>query len=91
MKFIAITKHDSGADGSYASRDTYEECVEIVHAFFLAYGFEIRDGKPFDDGHDDGKNGGYIPFNNVIMHNGKIARFMHCDGDGPIAEIRESE
>jgi hypothetical protein len=91
MKFIAITKHNSGADGSLATRKSYGECVDIVHAFFLSYDFELKDGKPFDEGNDDGKEGGFEVFTNVTLYDGKVAEFTHAGGDGPVGEIRRSK
>ncbi len=91
MGFISITKHNSGSDGDLTYRNSYDECVELNHEFFLDYDFEIKDGKPFDSGNDDDKNGGFECFSNIVIHNGKIAEFTHCDGDGPVAEIRKSK
>lgn len=86
-------KHNSTADGSYAARPTKEECAELVHDFFLSYDFEMRNGKPYDPGHEDESNSNeaYKVFDNVELYKGKMAGFMHCGGDGPVAEIVKSE
>jgi len=89
--YVAIMKHDSGADPTVAARESYDEVVDVVHKFFLDHDFEIRDGKPYDSGNDDGTpKSGFKVFDNVKMHKGKVAEFMHCDGDGPVADIVES-
>ena len=88
--FIAIMKHNSTANGRHAARSTYEDAVEETHKFFLSYDFELRGGKPFDEGNDDGKAGGFECFCDVKIHNGKVAQFMHCYGDGPVCRITES-
>ena len=92
--FIAVTKHDSSSDGDMYHRDTYKECVDIVHEHFLGYGFEIKDGKPYDSGNDseDGSDDdGFSVFDNVEMFEGKVAGFSHADGDGPEGEIEENQ
>jgi hypothetical protein len=86
--YIAVTSHSSTHDKHVAYRPTYDECLDIVHNFFLSYDFEIKDGKPFDGGHGDE---GFDCFDSVEIHNGKVAGFMHCGGDGPVAYITESE
>ena len=91
--FVAVTKHNSSADPHIAHRETYDECVEIVHNHFLSYDCELKDGKPFDKGNEDkdDKDAGFKCFSNVKMHNGKVAQYTHCDGDGPVAYIQGSE
>ena len=89
--FIAITKHNSGSEGDYTHRKTYDEAVDVVHKHFIDYDCELKDGKPYSAGNDDGKDGGFACFSDVIMHNGKVAQFTHCDGDGPVGEIRKSK
>jgi len=91
--FIADCRHDSGAATHPSYRETYDECVDIVHKFFLGYGFEIRDGRPYDSGNafNDNDPRGYEVFCDVKIHNGKIAEFMHCDGEGPVAYIYKNK
>ena len=90
--YIAILKHDGSSDGSMCFRPTYQECVDLVHEFFLDYDFEMKDGKPYDSGHEGSDpNAPYTCFDAVEIHNGKMAGFIHCYGDGPVAEIRENE
>lgn len=84
---IAFMAHSEDADRS-TFRGTYDQCVDKVHEFFLSYGFEIREGRPFDEGNDDGKAGGFVVFTQVATSNGKVAGFVHSDGDGPVAYIR---
>jgi len=88
--YIAIVKHNGGSEGELSHRKTYKECVDIVHNFFLSYGFEIKDGKAFDEGNHIGDNDGFEVFTDVVLYRGKVANFTHCEGDGPIAEIRKS-
>ena len=88
--YVVTMKHNFSADGRVAARPTMDEAVEVSHKFFLSYDFEIKDGKPFDEGNDDGKSGGFDCFSDVKMRDGKVAGFMHCDGDGPICQIQES-
>lgn len=85
--YIAILKHESSADGTYQYRETKQECIDLVHEFFLSYGFEMKDGNPYDPEHEDGDNGGFSCFDNIEIVDGKMAAFMHCDGDGPVTEI----
>jgi hypothetical protein len=89
--FIVVTKHNSSADPHLAYRETYDECVNIVHEHFLSYDCEIKDGRAYDPDNDDGKDGGFKCLSNVKMHNGKVAQYTHADGDGPVAFIEESE
>ena len=91
--FIAITKHNSSSDGDYSHKATYEEAVDEVHQCFLDYDFEIRDGKPYDPGHessDPTSTEAFDCLSDVIMFNGKVAQFTHCNGDGPEGEIRKN-
>jgi len=96
---------ETGHDSSYATSifvKTYDEAVDTVHQFFLSYDFIIKDGKPFDGGNDDGKSEGWDVFGEgpesehsdweIIEHKGelKVIKFIHCDGDGPVANIREN-
>jgi len=88
--FIALTMHNSSSEPTAQFRVSYEECVDLVHEHFLSYGFKMEKGKPFDPGHDDGADGGFESFDEVIVHGDKIAEFSHCDGDGPIGKIVEN-
>jgi hypothetical protein len=49
----------------------------------------MKDGKPFDSGNDDGEDGGFRCFSGVVIFEGKVAEFTHCDGEGPEGEIRK--
>lgn len=82
-------KHDANGD-PHVKAGSHKECVDAVHEHFLSYDFEIRDGQPFDGGHDDGGHGGFACFSNVEICYGKISGYSHCDGDGPVANIVES-
>ncbi len=92
-QFIAITARDAMSDKDMVVRDTYEKAVDIIHNDFLDYDFELRNGRPYDYGHEDKNDpeAAYRVFDNVVIHNGKVASYSHCNGDGPIGEIRESE
>jgi hypothetical protein len=91
--FVAITKHNDTGSPEISARQTYDECVEIVHEHFLGYGFIVKDGQPYDPGHENPKkpDDAIKCFSNVIMHNNKVAQFIHCDGDGPVGEIKQSK
>lgn len=86
-KFIVILKHSNDSDGIFKTFTSHEEAIDEVHNFFLSYGFELREGKPFDSGNDDKSDGGYKVFSNVTIVNGKVASFVHCDGEGPSGDI----
>lgn len=98
--FIVELGHDSSSEtGKFVK--TYDEAVDLVHEFFLDYGFEIKDGKPFDPGHSeegfevfgDGPGEHQYPDWKIIEHNGemKVIKFIHCDGDGPVGSFREND
>jgi hypothetical protein len=92
--YIAVMKHEDSSDGTLSFRSTYDECVDLVHEFFLDYDFEVKDGKPYDSGHESGNPNDTEPFDcfdDVKMYNGKVAGFTHCNGSGPVAVIRENE
>lgn len=89
-RYVVRTGHDQGALEDHPDVeifDNYEDAVDMAHKFFLGYDFEIRDGKPFDAGNDDGKQGGFECFEGVVMYAGKVAEFSHCGGDGPVCCI----
>lgn len=90
--FIAITKSESSSEPTVQFRETYEECVDLMHEHFLSYDFEVIDGRPYDDGNssDEDPEEGYDCFDNIVMHGDKVAGFSHCDGDGPEGEITEN-
>jgi hypothetical protein len=87
-KYITSCQHEYGADAQLDCFDNMEDAVNEIHEFFLSYGFEIRDGKPFDSGNDDGEQGGFECFE-YEMYGDKVQSFVHCDGDGPVADIQE--
>lgn len=101
--YLVETGHDSGyARAKFVK--TYDKAVNKVHKFFLDYDFEIRDGKPFDPGNDDGGTGGFDIFGEggegvqypdweIIEHDGelKVIKFTHCDGDGPVGSLRKND
>lgn len=84
--YIAIVKHNSTGNPSVKSKKTYDAAVDVVHKHFLSYDFELKDGKPYDPGHAPGQHA-FDCFSDVIIHEGKVAQFTHCDGDGPVGEI----
>jgi hypothetical protein len=90
--FIADCRHESSSDAHPVFFPTYEEAVDEVHEHFLSYDFEIRDGLPYDPGHEGDSrnpNSAFDCFDDVEMYNGKVASFTHCGGDGPVATIYE--
>ena len=88
--FTVLMWHEAGSDTQVKTRESYDEAVEAAHKFFLSYGFQVKDGVPYDADNDDGKDGGKTVFDNVKMHNGKVAGFMHFGGEGPICSIVEN-
>ena len=95
--WVVDQRHEYTSDPTYSVKDTYDEAVEVAHKFFLSYGFEVRDGKPFDGGNDGGARGdtgGFDCFGEpgqYKMHKGKVAPFMHCDGEGPVCRIEKAK
>lgn len=91
--FISVTSHDASADKHFKIWDTYDEAVDEIHKFFESYDFEVRNNKPYDAGNAsfDNDEEGYDVFDWIKMHNGKVAQFTHCDGDGPVAYISKPE
>jgi len=91
--YVAITGHNSTAEMHHVVKENYEEAVQVVHEHFLSYGFEVRDGKPYDPDRPYNPNyEGSAPFDNVVMYeNRMVASFMHAEGDGPVGEVKESE
>jgi hypothetical protein len=83
--YVVDMRHDSTGDPDFAVFTDYDEAVERAHEFFESYDFVVKNGEPFDPGNDRDV------FDNVKMHNGKVAGFMHCGGDGPVCEIKRSE
>lgn len=90
-RWVVDTKHEGSGESRFFVRDSYASAVDEAHKFFLSYCFEVRDGKPFDPGNDDGKNGGYDCFDSVKMYKGKVAEFVHYNGDGPTCIIAKAK
>jgi hypothetical protein len=89
-KYITSCQHNSGADANLNCFDNMEDAVNEIHEFFLSYDLEIRDGRPFDYGNDDGEEGGFDCID-AEMYGDKVQSFVHCDGDGPVAFIQIKE
>ncbi len=89
LVYVVDMRHDSGSDPTFAVRKWFFGAVQVAHKFAQDYDIEVKDGKPFDLGNDDGNQGGFKCFTNVKMHNGQIAEFTHCGGDGPCCTITE--
>lgn len=89
FNFIVYTLHYSESDAEPEMVKTFDEAVDLVNSFFLSYGFEIKDGKAYDEGNEDIYNpqGGFECFSDVQFYNGKVSKFTHRDGDGPVAWI----
>jgi len=91
--YIIDTRHNSLSDigPEMEVTDSYDTAVEIVNHFFLSYGFQLKNGKPYDPGNEDGGSGGFDCFDSVKIHNGKVAEFIHYEGEGPYAVIRKGK
>lgn len=96
--YVAAVSHDYSGEKEYRA-GVYEDCVSYVHMFFLGYRFQVINGKPWDPGNSSitasqaasqPNDQGFNCFSNVSMENDMVSGFMHCDGDGPCAEIKES-
>lgn len=88
--YVVDMRHEFTAEPKYAVAKSLEEAAVQAQDFFEAYEFEIRDGKPFDSGNDDGAEGGFACFDNVKMRDGKMLEFMHCGGQGPVCRVTEA-
>lgn len=90
--YIAMTQHNSHADPDLYARETEQECIDIVHDFFLSYDMEVKDGRPYSSGNESERDpeSGFKCFDNIKMVNGKVAGFMHCGGQGPVASVEIS-
>lgn len=89
--YLAHCLHNSDSDSDPSAHKTYEGAVDAINEHFLSYDFEIKDGRPFDGGNDDGVDGGFEVFTGVIIRDGKVAQFTHCDGEGPIGFITKTK
>jgi hypothetical protein len=87
--YLVYTLHDSSSDASPILAKNYDQAVDHVHDYFLSYDFYLKDGRPYDDGNEseDDPEEGFSVFSQVELYNGKVARFTHSDGDGPMAWI----
>lgn len=92
--YITVCKHNSGAEPHIRHFKDKQDAVNEIHNFFLSYDFELKSGKPYDDGNDDGNGGdsdnGFDCFDEYKKYKGKICSFMHCSGDGPIAYFEKT-
>lgn len=89
MNYLAYLRHNEDADNFPKIYDDYDIAALAVHNFFLSYGFEIRNGKPYDPGHDTGEQNCDTSkyFKDFKVVNGRVVSFKHCDGEGPTAWI----
>lgn len=88
--YLAHCLHSSDSDSEPSAHKTYGGAIDAIHEHFLSYGFEIKDGRPFDSGNDDGREGGFEVFSGVLIVDNKVAQFTHCDGEGPIGFITKT-
>lgn len=93
MKFLYVVdmRHDYTAESRFAVAKDLDQAAEKAHEFFESYDFEIKDGKPFDPGHDDGAEGGFICFDGVKMRKGKVLEFQHANGSGPVCRVSKAD
>lgn len=89
--FIVVCRRDLTDDGVLAFREDYKSAVDFLHQQFLDNDFCLRDGKPFDPGHDDGEDGGFEIFDSFELFEGKISAFSFDSGDGPSGFIVENQ
>lgn len=88
--YILMTGHDSGYKRPKLVSSDKTKLHAAAHAFFRSYGFEIKDGKPYDSGNEDGATGGFDVFDDIEMDGELVVKFVHCGGDGPVCEITET-
>lgn len=96
--FIVIMARDSTSEPNHRTAKSFKKAVEIAHKFFLHYDFIVHNGKPWDGGNSESKTGytnpedeGYKCFSSVVMNDGMVAEFVHCNGDGPVCKIQEEK
>lgn len=93
--YIIIFKSESCSDPDPRFRSTYQEAVNAVNDYFLGYDFEIKNNRAYDPGHADNEEDldeePFECFEDVVMHEGKIAEFKHCPPDGPEAKIYKNK
>jgi hypothetical protein len=89
--YLVYTLHNSGSDCPPTKCKQYDKAVDLVHQHFITYNCELINGRPFDSGNesDDDPESGFSVFSDVEIYNGKVARFTHCNGDGPMGWIEK--
>lgn len=87
--YVLMTGHDMGYKRPERVSPDKTKLDAAAHAFFLSYGFELKNGKPYDSGNEDGATGGFDVFNDVEMEGEQVVQFVHCGGEGPVCEIVE--
>ena len=92
--FLVITRHNQSGEPDYVTKPTMDEAAKEAHKILAEYGFEMRAGKPFDEGNDDGYQSGFNCFDEVETHTCAdgthcVIGFVHCEGDGPVLEVRK--
>jgi hypothetical protein len=87
--YLVYMLHDSDSDAPPNKAKSYKKAVKDVHEHFLSYDFELIDGRPFDVGNASYENDsdGYDVFSEVELYEGNVARFTHCNGEGPMGWI----
>lgn len=85
--FVLCTGHDSGYVRPKFANEDYKKVVVEAHKFFEQYGFEVRDGKPYDPGQGDDEECFGI-FQSVTMEGDLVAEFTHHE-EGPVCQIHE--
>lgn len=90
-KYISVAARDTAAQEHELLHDTYDEAVLQVHENFLDCDFEVRNGKPYDPGHEDEKDkkAPYKCFQDIKMYKGMVAEYTHSYPDGPIGYIKK--
>lgn len=92
--FIVEMKHDALADAEMSSFETREKAVAEVDLWFRSCGFELKEGKPYDPGNEDGANGGFEAFAHVVIEtiNGQpmVSSFESFWAEGPRCRIIET-
>lgn len=91
--YLAYARHNRDSDNPPSLFQHYINAVDCVNDHFINYDLEIRDGKPYDPGNAgfDNDPKGFKCITNVKMIDGKVAKFTHCNGDGPVGWVEEIE
>jgi hypothetical protein len=88
MAFVVMKYRRGGDDPKLKVCPDYDKAVAEAHKFFMSFDFSLQDGQPFDHGALRGQE--RTTLSQVKMHKGKVAEFVHREGDGPVCRIEKA-